>query len=108
MYHETTYREVKERRRRRIVAAVAALLLCAVLAVAGVAAERASREQSAVSVREAVVTAAMQCAAIEGSFPSSVAYLEEYYGLVISHDRYLVYYEWLGDNVLPDVRVVPR
>ena len=108
MYHETTYREVKERRRRRIVAAVVALVLCAVLAVAGVLAERASREQSAVSVREAVVTAAMQCAAIEGSFPSSVAYLESYYGLVINHDRYMVYYEWLGDNVLPDVRVVPR
>ena len=108
MYHETTYRELKERKRRRILAAVLALLLCAARAVAVVAAERASRQQSAVSVREAVVTAAMQCAAIEGSFPASVAYLENYYGLVVNHDRYIVYYEWLGDNVLPDVRVVPR
>ena len=108
MYHETTYRELKERRRRRILWAVVALVLCAALAVAVVAAQRISRRQAAASVREAVVTAAMQCAAVEGSYPSSVAYLEASYGLIINHDDYLVYYEWLGDNVLPAVTVVAK
>ena len=108
MYHEVTYRELAERRRRRIAAAIVALVVCLALALAAVLAERASRAQSAVSVQEAVVTAAMQCAAIEGSFPSSVGYLEDNYGLAISHAKYRVFYEWLGDNVVPTVTVVAK
>ena len=108
MYHETTYRELAQRRRRRIIVAAVTLAVCVVLALAGIFAARAAQQQATVSVREAVITAALQCAAVEGSYPSSLAHLEAHYGLVINHDDYLVMYEWLGDNVVPGVTVVAK
>ena len=108
MYHELTYRELARRRRNRIVAAVCVLAVCAVLALASAIALRATEEQSVQAVHDAVVQAAVQCAAVEGSYPSSVAHLEEAYGLTYNHSRFLVYYEWLGDNVPPAVTVVVR
>lgn len=67
-----------------------------------------SRKQATVSVRESVVTAAMQCAAVEGSYPSSLSHLEEHYGLVINHNDYIINYEWLADNIPPSVTVIAR
>ena len=108
MYHELTYRELARRRRNRIIAAACVLVLCVILVVASLAAARATREQSVQAVHDAVLQAAVQCAAVEGSFPSSVAHLEDAYGLTYTHNRFLVYYEWLGDNVPPTVTVGVR
>jgi hypothetical protein len=55
-----------------------------------------------------VIEASKQCCAIEGSYPSSLEHLEQYYGLVINHNDYVVSYEWLGDNILPSVVVTAR
>lgn len=60
-------------------------------------------------VTDNVRRSAVQCYAIEGRFPSTqagVAYLEENYGLAIDHSRYRVYYESIGDNLIPQVKVV--
>lgn len=105
MYHERTYEEISRQTRRRVVIAIIALVLCVVVALAVQASVRISRAQAVASVQESVVTAAMQCAAVEGSYPSSLAHLEDHYGLVIDHDHYLVYYEWVGDNIPPTVTV---
>lgn len=66
------------------------------------------REQGAVSVRASILDAAQQCCAIEGSYPSSLTYLEEHYGLVVNRDEYAITYESYAANVPPAVRVVPR
>jgi len=79
-----------------------------VLMLALSASRSVAREQATTSVRNAVVAAAVQCCAVEGSYPPSLAHLEETYGLVINHDDYVVNYEWLGDNVAPSVVVRPR
>lgn len=50
---------------------------------------------------------AIQCYASEGSYPPDLEYLEANYGLILSRDRYLYYYEVFAANVLPDIRVVP-
>ena len=70
--------------------------------------EASAREQAAVSLRESVLSAAKQCCAVEGAYPSSLAHLEEHYGLTINHDDFIVNYEWFADNVLPAVVVVTR
>ncbi len=85
------------------VAAVAAIVAACVRAVTDM-----TREQGSASLRAAVLDAAMQCCAIEGSYPSSLAYLEEHYGLVVNRDDYAVTYESYAANVPPSVRVVPR
>lgn len=107
MYHEATYDDLRRRRVRRIGAVVAVALACAMVWVALTYSSDVAREQGAKALRESVVTAAMQCCAVEGSYPTSVKHLEEHYGLVINHDDYRVSYEWLGDNIAPSVVVRP-
>lgn len=93
---------------RWVVAAVVAAALAAGLWLACTAAHQQAVEQGAASVRAAVLDAAMQCAAVEGSYPSSLEYLEERYGLVVNHQDYLVAYDAFASNVPPTVVVVPR
>ena len=81
----------------------------AVLRRIALAAMRASTlEQGAQSAREAVLNAAMQCCAVEGSYPSTIEHLEEHYGLSVNHDDYIIMYEAFASNVMPSVTVVPR
>jgi len=108
VYHETTYAQ-QARARRRIVLVVLAFVLAAALAwVAYGISKDLAREQGASALRQSILRAAMQCAAIEGSYPSSLEHLERAYGLVINHDDYVINYGWLADNVPPSVTVVPR
>ncbi|MCI2207829.1 MAG: hypothetical protein LKK57_05695 [Atopobiaceae bacterium] len=102
-------RQVRTRARRRRLAALAAVLsVCLIAAVSFHSAADGTREQGASAVREAVLSAAKQCCAIEGSYPSTLSHLEDSYGLTINHHDYVVNYEWYADNVMPSVVVVPR
>lgn len=56
---------------------------------------------------DAVRRAAVQSYALEGRFPDSLNYLEENYALSIDHNRFAVYYEPMGDNLLPTIRIIP-
>ena len=94
---------------RRIALAALAVVVAAALVAAALAAMRASAlEQGAQSAREAVLNAAMQCCAVEGSYPSTIEHLEEHYGLSVNHDDYIIMYEAFASNVMPSVTVVPR
>ena len=108
MYHELTYEELARRRRIRIIYVILAIFLIANIAFAVLMSQSIARSQATTSVRKAVVNAAVQCCAVEGSYPSSLAHLEQTYGLIINHDDYIVTYEWLGDNVPPSVVVKAR
>lgn len=108
MYHELTYEHIKKRRRKRIIAAIIVVVIAVLVAFALMFARTNAKEQGVVSTREAVINAAKQCCAVEGSYPSTVAHLEEQYGLVINHEDYVVSYEWFAGNVLPSVVVTAR
>lgn len=105
MYHEVTYEELSRRRRMRLIGAVVALVLVALVVAGALVSHRVTRAQGATSVRAAVLEAAIQCCAVEGSYPSALSHLENDYGLVVNHSDYVVTYEWLGDNVMPSVAV---
>lgn len=66
------------------------------------------REQGELSVRNAIMNSAKQCCAIEGSYPSSLTYLEQNYGLVVNHGDYAITYEVFADNVMPNVVVLSK
>ena len=108
MYHELTYEELARRRRMRVIYAILAVLIVSNLIFAATVSRSIARDQATASVRQAVVAAAVQCCAIEGSYPAQLSHLESEYGLVINHNDYVVQYEWLGDNVPPSVVVRPR
>lgn len=65
-------------------------------------------EQGAVTLRQTVLDASMQCLALEGAYPPTLEYLEEEYGLVINRDDYVVTYVAYASNVMPSVQVVVR
>ena len=108
MYHELTYEEIARRRKRNAIIATICAVLCIIAIVVALAFARVSHEQAELAVHDSITAAAMQCAAVEGSYPSSLSYLEEHYGVTINHDRFLVEYEWFADNVPPTVKVSER
>ena len=60
------------------------------------------------SVQAAVMSAARECYAVEGIYPRDLEYLENHYGLVLNHRRYIVSYECFASNEAPEVRVLKR
>lgn len=108
MYTERTPEQQKTRRNRFIALAV---FVCALLVALGILLNMifaSAKDQGAASIRSTILDAAMQCAAIEGSFPTNLAYLEDNYDLRVNHDDYVIIYEVLASHTVPSVVVMPR
>lgn len=97
----------KRRAPLAVVLAVAAALIVAAWLVVGFVQDDL-RARAAATMRDAILNAAAQCCAIEGSYPETLEYLEEHYGVRIDRDSYVVTYDAFASNVLPTVVVVPR
>lgn len=108
MYHELTKQQIRLRTRKRIVAAVGLVLAIVLVWFIAGAINANLREQGELSVRNAILTSAKQCCAIEGAYPVSLAYLEANYGLVVNRDDYVITYEVFADNVMPNVVVLAK
>ncbi len=67
-----------------------------------------TRAQEKKSLEEAVRRDMVTCYALEGAYPESLDYLKEHYGLTYQEDRYIVNYEVLGSNLMPDVTVMEK
>ena len=68
------------------------------------------KQMAAESLRlteDSVRRAAVQCYALEGSYAPDLAYLIESYGIRPDTNRFLVHYMYQGDNLLPDITVIP-
>lgn len=90
------------------VTVVTFLLAVGVLLLAsGLVAGRTDDEQIDL-LRKAVLRASLTCYAVEGRYPPSAAYLEQYYGVRYDHDRYQVVVDGFAANVLPDIRVLVK
>ena len=66
------------------------------------------QEESAVALRAAIQRSALQCYVVEGAYPSSLAYLEENYGLQINTQDFNVVYDAFASNLPPYVQVTAR
>lgn len=56
------------------------------------------------SIRKAVLT----CYATEGVYPPSMDYLQKNYGIQVDEERFTVFYEIYGDNLMPNITVMER
>lgn len=50
----------------------------------------------------------IHCYAIEGYYPPSLKYIEDHYGLIYDEEKYLVDYEPIGNNIMPNVTIVEK
>ena len=81
---------------------LAAILLAIASEKIGGRQENESLKQLETTVRKAVMT----CYATEGVYPPNIEYIEKRYGIQIDHDRYGVFYEIFGDNIMPQITVM--
>lgn len=70
--------------------------------------DRNSAGKSQKALEEAIRNAAVQCYAIEGSYPPDIDYLAEHYGIVLNKDVYFYNYQTIGSNVMPDITVMKK
>ncbi|MDR1796942.1 MAG: hypothetical protein LBR44_05770 [Clostridiales Family XIII bacterium] len=63
-----------------------------------------SGEQAKVA-EDAIIRAAVQCYALESRYPPSLEYLEENYGLMLDHDKFVYHYRANGTNLRPEIEV---
>lgn len=67
----------------------------------------ASLKSQAESLKNAILRSAVSCYAFEGTYPESLSYLKEHYGVTWNEDKYVVDYEIIGANLMPSVTVIP-
>lgn len=60
------------------------------------------------TLTDAIQRNVVLCYTLEGSYPESLAYLKEHYGLRYDEDKYFVAYEVLGENIMPDITIIRR
>ena len=88
---------------------VLAFLILFVLFIQGVSSvseSNLSKQQE--SLETALERSISQCYAVEGSYPPSLEYLKQHYGLLYDEDSFLIDYEYYGSNLLPEVTVLRR
>ncbi|MEL7609930.1 MAG: hypothetical protein AAGU74_10525 [Bacillota bacterium] len=88
--------------------AISALLLLIVIAALCFAANdvlAGTREERLEIAKQSVVRAAVNCYAIEGIYPPTLAYLREHYGLSVDEREYIVHYEAFASNIMPIIEV---
>ena len=59
-------------------------------------------------LEQAISRDLIRCYALEGSYPQSLEYLVENYGLTYDSDRFFIDYRSLGSNLRPDVTIIDR
>ncbi len=97
------------RRLRLISLPLLAFVLLFVLFVQGVASVSdttyAKQEES---LHTAIERSVVQCYAVEGTYPPSLSYLEEHYGLIYDHDLFFIDYQIYGSNIFPDITILRK
>lgn len=108
MYHETPIRTHENKMVRSTIKVLLFLLLVGVCVGAYQRAVYQLSSDSEVIIRDAVISSAVQCYAIEGTYPQSIEYLQQNYGLVLDETHFIVTYEAFASNVMPDVVVLSK
>lgn len=59
-------------------------------------------------LEEAVLHDVIHCYSIEGTYPPSVSYMEKHYGLTYDKDKYIVDYQFIGANIMPQIDIIKK
>ena len=59
-------------------------------------------------LEDALRRATVACYAAEGVYPPSLAYLQEHYGVQVNERRFIVDYQPIADNLMPDITIMER
>lgn len=82
------------------------ILLFFSAAASGMEADTLRKEKE--NLERALKQSVTLCYALEGSYPGSLEYLRDHYGIRWDEDKFLVDFEAVGSNLPPDVTVIAR
>lgn len=60
------------------------------------------------ALNNAIGRAIISCYCIEGTYPPSLDYIIDKYGLTYDSDLFFVDYQAIGSNILPDVTIIRK
>ena len=83
-----------------------AAMLVAYFAFAGI--ETGRKEEGRQQLERALRRTAVACFAMEGFYPPDVSYMQQHYGLQYDEENYIVCYEYIASNLMPDITVLER
>lgn len=66
------------------------------------------REEEVDLLYSAINKAVVNCYAIEGRYPDSLAYIVDNYGVIINENKFLVNYEVFATNVKPSIQIIVK
>lgn len=67
-----------------------------------------SNDKQKESLENALNRGISQCYALEGKYPPSLDYISRHYGLMYDEDKFVIDYNYYGDNLLPEFTVLWR
>lgn len=70
--------------------------------------DNTTSSEQAKSLETTVRRSVAQCYAVEGTYPPSLEYLQEHYGLVYDTDSFYIDYTAIGSNIMPDITILPK
>lgn len=65
-------------------------------------------ERQEKSLNTAINRSIVSCYCVEGTYPPSLEYIEEHYGLIYDKDTFFVDYQIFGSNIYPDVTILRK
>ena len=86
--------------------ALTALVLWALVVGTSKTQEQATGQAQKLT-EESIRRAAVQCYALEGIYPVNIKYLMDHYGIRPDTNRFVIHYQYIADNLLPDIAVIP-
>lgn len=88
---------------------VLAFLLLFLLFARGISSvSETTLEKQEESLQTAIERSVVQCYAVEGTYPPSLTYLEEHYGLTYDHELFFIDYQVYGSNIFPDITILRK
>lgn len=85
---------------------VVAALLCFLSGLSNLSHGSVHEEKQ--QLEQAVRRAAVSCYATEGIYPPDLEYLQQHYGIQISSSHFVVSYEFVASNLMPDITVLEK
>jgi hypothetical protein len=65
-------------------------------------------EDRSKAIETVLLQAAVQCYALEGSYPPGLDYLQNHYGILLDEAQYYYFYDVQGANLVPKIAVIKR
>lgn len=83
-----------------------AIVVFFVQSVSSLSEDTANRQRD--TLEKAVNRCITSCYITEGSYPESLEYMTQNYGLVYNHELFYIDYKAYGANVMPDVTIITK